>query len=75
MFQPLQRGDNIGIFSSSAPATANAKLRYNRGKEFLMGKGFQITEGKLTGKQDGYRSGNAKRTCRRIQPATKRSID
>lgn len=60
MFHPLQRGDKIGIFSSSAPATATAKLRYSRGKDFLEGKGFQIIEGNLTGKQDGYRSGTPK---------------
>lgn len=60
MFQPLQRGDKIGIFSSSVPATSTAKLRYDRGKEFLQAKGFQIIEGNLTGKQDGYRSGTPK---------------
>lgn len=60
MFQPLKLGDKIGIFSSSVPATATAKLRYNRGKEYLQQKGFQIIEGNLTGKQDGYRSGTPK---------------
>ncbi|WP_339264164.1 S66 peptidase family protein [Solibacillus sp. FSL W7-1472] len=60
MFQPLQRGDKIGIFSSSVPATSTAKLRYDRGKEFLQAKGFHIIEGNLTGKQDGYRSGTPK---------------
>lgn len=60
MFQPLQRGDKIGIFSSSVPATSTAKLRYDRGKEFLQAKGFIIIEGNLTGKQDGYRSGTPK---------------
>lgn len=60
MFQPLQPGDKIGVFSSSVPATATAKLRYNRGKDFLQAKGFEIIEGTLTGKQDGYRSGTPK---------------
>lgn len=60
MFQPLQRGDKIGIFSSSAPATVTADIRYNRGKAFLQAKGFQIIEGNLTGKQDDYRSGSPK---------------
>lgn len=60
MSQPLQRGDKIGIFSSSVPATSTAKLRYDRGKEFLQAKGFIIIEGNLTGKQDGYRSGTPK---------------
>lgn len=60
MFQPLQGGDKIGIFSSSVPATSTAKLRYDRGKEFLQAKGFIIIEGNLTGKQDGYRSGTPK---------------
>lgn len=60
MFQPLKSGDTIGIFSPSAPATATAKQRYIRGKEFLQSKGFQIIEGTLTGKKHGYRSGTPK---------------
>ncbi|MGN7478152.1 S66 family peptidase [Solibacillus silvestris] len=60
MLERLQRGDKIGIFSPSDPATATAKKRYIRGKEFLQSKGFLIVEGSLTGKQDGYRSGTPK---------------
>ena len=60
MFQPLKSGDTIGIFSPSAPATATAKQRYIRGKEFLQSKGFQIIEGTLTEKKHGYRSGTPK---------------
>lgn len=60
MFQPLKKGDKIGIFSPSSPSTATARERYERGKQFLENKGFQIVEGSLTGKQDYYRSGSPK---------------
>ena len=56
--QRLQLGDKIGIFSPSSPITATSPKRFNRAKQFLEGKGFGIIEGKLTGKQDGYRSGS-----------------
>ena len=56
----LQRGDKIGIFSSSAPASCTAQQRYKRGKRYLEEKGFEIVEGKLTHQQDGYRSGTPK---------------
>ena len=54
----LKRGDTIAVFSPSAPATATAKERYARAKRFLQGKGFAIYEGKLTGRQEHYRSGS-----------------
>ncbi len=60
MFQPLQKGDKIGIFSSSYPATVVAKKRYERAKSFLEDKGFKIVEGSLTGHEDFYRSGTPK---------------
>ena len=60
MFQPLQKGDKIGIFSSSYPATVVAKKRYERAKAFLEDKGFEIVEGSLTGHEDFYRSGTPK---------------
>lgn len=60
MFQPLQKGDKIGIFSSSYPATVFAKKRYERAKAFLEDKGFEIIEGSLTGQEDFYRSGTPK---------------
>lgn len=60
MFQPLQKGDKIGIFSSSYPTTVLAKERYTRAKAFLENKGFEIVEGSLTGKEDFYRSGTPK---------------
>jgi len=53
----LKKGDAIGVFSPSNPATATAPKRYARAKTFLEGKGFRIVEGSLTGKQDFYRSG------------------
>lgn len=56
--QKLEYGDTIAVFSPSSPATATAKNRYIRGKEYLENKGFKIFEGNLTGKQDYYRSGN-----------------
>ncbi len=56
----LQRGDTIGIFSPSSPATVNAEPRYRRAKAFLESKGFVIKEGNLTGKSEGYRSGTPK---------------
>ncbi|MCL2865878.1 MAG: LD-carboxypeptidase [Lachnospiraceae bacterium] len=57
-FSSLKKGDVIGIYSPSAPATATAPKRFARGKAFLEEKGFHIHTGNLTGKQDFYRSGN-----------------
>ncbi len=54
----LQYGDTIAVFSPSAPATATAKSRYLRAKDYLEGKGFKVLEGSLTGRQDSYRSGS-----------------
>ncbi|MDK8643317.1 S66 family peptidase (plasmid) [Niallia taxi] len=56
----LNKGDKIGIFTPSSPASVTAKKRYKRAKSFLEYKGFQIVEGFLTGKSDFYRSGNPK---------------
>lgn len=46
----LEQGDWIGIFSPSSPATYTAPKRFDRAKKFLKAKGFNILEGKLTGK-------------------------
>jgi muramoyltetrapeptide carboxypeptidase len=54
----LQKGDLIGIYSPSSPATYTAPKRFNRAKKFLEDKGFNIVEGSLTGKHDYYRSGS-----------------
>lgn len=54
----LEYGDTIAVFSSSSPATTMAENRYIRAKKYLEAKGFKVLEGKLTGKQDFYRSGN-----------------
>lgn len=54
----LSPGDTIAVFSPSAPATATARKRYERGRHYLESKGFHIFEGILTGKQDFYRSGS-----------------
>ena len=53
----LRKGDKIGIFSPSSPITATSPIRFLRAKAYLQAKGFQIVEGCLTGKRDGYRSG------------------
>ena len=56
----LQKGDLIGIYSPSSPATYTAPKRFDRAKKFLMSKGFNIIEGNLTGKYDNYRAGSIK---------------
>lgn len=58
--QYLNKGDKIGIYTPSSPATVTAQKRYLRAKQFLESKGFIIVEGKLTGKMDVYRSGTPK---------------
>ena len=54
----LQPGDSIAVFSPSSPATALFPARYERAKAFLLGKGFPLYEGNLTGQRDYYRSGS-----------------
>jgi muramoyltetrapeptide carboxypeptidase LdcA involved in peptidoglycan recycling len=56
--QKLSKGDTIGIFSPSSSATFWARNRFSRAKNYLNNKGFKIAEGRLTGKNDFYRSGN-----------------
>jgi muramoyltetrapeptide carboxypeptidase len=60
MIKSLKKGDIIGIFTPSSPATVTAKQRFERAKAFLEAKGFVIEVGKLTGHSDGYRSGSPK---------------
>lgn len=62
----LKKGDTIGIFSPSSPATVFARERYERAKKFLVEKGFNIKEGSLTGKSDFYRSGSIKDRAREL---------
>ncbi|TGB03721.1 S66 family peptidase [Halobacillus salinus] len=57
----LKQGDKIGIFTPSTPATVTAKQRFERAKSFLESKGFVLVEGKLTGKEDAYRSGTPRK--------------
>lgn len=57
LFNRLKKGDSIGIYSPSSPITYNSPIRFKRAKDFLASKGFNITEGNLTGKRDFYRSG------------------
>ena len=54
----LKAGDTIGFFSPSSPITYTSPKRFDRAKKYLIGKGFKIIEGKLTGKYDYYRSGS-----------------
>lgn len=60
MFLKLNKGDTIAVFSPSSPATVYARKRFERAKEFIRSKGFQVKEGKLTGRSDAYRSGSIK---------------
>ena len=55
---PLRAGDTIGYFSPSSPATQFAPTRSERARDFLMGHGYQLKTGALSGQSDGYRSGN-----------------
>jgi muramoyltetrapeptide carboxypeptidase len=54
----LKIGDSIGVFSPSSPITYSCPKRFNRAKEYLENKGFNIIEGNLTCKYDFYRSGS-----------------
>lgn len=56
----LKPGDTIGIFSPSSPITYFCPERFHRGEKYLETMGFKILEGKLTGKNDFYRSGSIK---------------
>ena len=53
----LTRGDTIGVFSPSYPASADWQDGTSYCIAFLQEKGFQIKRGALTGKRDFYRSG------------------
>ncbi|MGF1701482.1 LD-carboxypeptidase [Photobacterium makurazakiensis] len=54
----LRRGDKIGFFSPSSPATVFAPNRFQRAKSYLEDQGFELVEGMLTGRLDSYRSGS-----------------
>ncbi len=54
----LNKGDTIGFFSPSSPATFTAKNRFERAKSFIESKGFHLVAGNLSGKHDFYRSGS-----------------
>jgi len=53
----LKKGETIGFFSPSTPATSFAFKRFERAKLFLEQKGYKLQAGNLTGKSDHYRSG------------------
>ena len=54
----LRRGDAIGYFSPSSPATQFAPKRYARARAYLEKKGFPLVSGSLSGQSDHYRSGS-----------------
>ena len=54
----ISRGDAIGYFSPSSPATQYAPKRYARARQYLQEKGFELVTGSLTGQSDFYRSGS-----------------
>ncbi len=56
----LKKGDTIGFFSPSSPATVFAEKRTERAQQYLKDKGFRLIPGKLTGKSDMYRSGSVR---------------
>ena len=62
----LKKGDTIGIFSPSSPATVFAPKRYQRAKEYIEHQGFKIKEGRLTGQSDQYRSGSIEARAREL---------
>ncbi len=53
----LKKGDVIGFFSPSSPATVFAHERFERAKSYLIKAGYLLEAGELTGKHDHYRSG------------------
>src|SRR5581483_3420060 len=55
----LNKGDGIGFFSPSIPATLYKK-RFLRAQNFMEDKGFKLYPGEPTGKSDHYRSGTIK---------------
>ncbi|MEJ2792994.1 S66 peptidase family protein [Iodobacter sp. LRB] len=54
----LKKGDTIGFFSPSWPATFFVPKRFERAKQYLLNQGYKLKEGKLTGQEQGYRSGS-----------------
>lgn len=50
----------VGVFSSSSPISATVPTRYDRGKAYLISKGFNVIDGNLYRRSDYYRSGSIK---------------
>lgn len=55
---PLKKGDTLAYFSPSSPATHFAPKRYERARNYLEDKGWNLVSGKLSGQADYYRSGS-----------------
>jgi len=62
----LCKGDKIGFFSPSRAATHWAPKRFERAKQFLQQKGFELVAGNLTAKFDYYRSGSIKERVKEL---------
>ncbi|KEK24140.1 S66 family peptidase [Bacillus gaemokensis] len=62
----LKKGDTIGIYSPSSPATYTSPKRFSRAKKYLQDEGFHILEGWLTGKQDFYRAGSIQERAKEL---------
>ncbi len=43
--KPLQKGDTIGFFSPSSPATVFAPARFERAKAYVESHGYQLKAG------------------------------
>ncbi|THB75896.1 MAG: LD-carboxypeptidase [Desulfobacteraceae bacterium] len=56
----LDQNGTIGFFSPSTPITFFCPKRFQRAHSFIESKGFSLKAGNLTGKRDGYRSGNTR---------------
>ncbi|WP_293935972.1 S66 peptidase family protein [Iodobacter sp.] len=54
----LKKGETIGFFSPSSPATFFAPSRYKRAQNYLISCGYLLKPGSLTGKEASYRSGS-----------------
>src|SRR5690554_5314122 len=67
----LERGDTIAFYSPSTPATVTAIKRFERAKDYLESKGFNLLAGNLTGKRDFYRSGNIKERAEELNELIK----
>ncbi|OOE91971.1 LD-carboxypeptidase [Salinivibrio sp. AR647] len=57
---PLKKGETMGFFSPSSPATVFAPQRFERAMGYAKAQGFDLKAGALTGQSDHYRSASIK---------------